>query len=101
MFFFLFLSVYTSFYLSNFIKLIKKPDVIITLGCFLFLILQTCIHLGVTCNLLPITGIPLPFVSYGGNAQLACICLFSLSVRLFYENSRPVLPQKEKKVISI
>ena len=63
--------------------------------------IKTCIHLGVTCNLLPITGIPLPFVSYGGNAQLACICLFSLSVRLFYENSRPVLPQKEKKVISI
>ena len=101
LFFFLFLSIYTCFYLSNFFKLKKLKDVIITLGCFLFLTLQTCIHLGVTCNLLPITGIPLPFISYGGNAQLACICLFSLSVRLFYENNRPLLNPNKKNITLI
>lgn len=92
-FFFLFLNFFSSFYIFNCLKLKKSLDITICLGCFLFLSFQTCIHLAVTCNLLPITGIPLPFISYGGNAQFACLSLLSLSIRLFYENIRPIQRQ--------
>jgi rod shape determining protein RodA len=33
---------------------------------------QTFLNIGMTMGLLPITGVPLPFVSYGGSSLLAC-----------------------------
>jgi cell division protein FtsW len=29
------------------------------------------VHAGVACGLLPVTGLPMPFVSYGGTSMLA------------------------------
>lgn len=98
-FFFLFLTLLNCFYIFNSLKLKKSLDIIICLGSFLFLNFQTCIHLAVTCNLLPITGIPLPFISYGGNAQLACLSLLGLSIKLFYENIRPLKNHKNLQLI--
>lgn len=33
---------------------------------------QTFQNIGMTLNVMPVTGLPLPFVSYGGSAMLAC-----------------------------
>jgi cell division protein FtsW len=33
--------------------------------------LYSFIHAGVSCGLLPVTGLPMPFVSYGGTAMIA------------------------------
>ncbi|MFO8232800.1 MAG: putative peptidoglycan glycosyltransferase FtsW [Longimonas sp.] len=47
------------------------------LGAFLatgfttLIVLYGFIHAGVSCGLLPVTGLPLPFVSYGGTSMLA------------------------------
>jgi cell division protein FtsW len=35
------------------------------------LVLYGFIHAGVACGLLPVTGLPLPFVSYGGTSMVA------------------------------
>jgi rod shape determining protein RodA len=36
------------------------------------LVFQVFENMGMTMGLTPITGIPLPFVSYGGSSTLAC-----------------------------
>ncbi len=49
-------------------------------GVFGWIGYQTFLNMGMTMGLLPITGVPLPFISYGGSSILACfmaigICL--------------------------
>ncbi|MCT1829887.1 MULTISPECIES: putative lipid II flippase FtsW [Brevibacterium] len=45
-----------------------------TAGIFMWLIGQALVNIGVVSGVLPVIGVPLPFVSYGGSALLAtCI----------------------------
>ncbi len=39
-------------------------------GMVMFILLQTFINVGVNVGLLPVTGIPLPFVSQGGSSLI-------------------------------
>jgi rod shape determining protein RodA len=41
---------------------------------------------GMTVNLLPITGIPLPFYSYGGSFALTCWLAIGLSLRVAWQS---------------
>ena len=43
------------------------------------------INVGMTINLMPITGIPLPFFSYGGSFLLACWIAVGILVRISAE----------------
>jgi rod shape determining protein RodA len=43
------------------------------------------VNIGMTLNLLPITGIPLPFFSYGGSFMLACWLSIGIVVRVSAE----------------
>ena len=43
----------------------------IAVGVTTFIFLQTFVNVGMIIGLLPVTGIPLPFMSYGGSALLA------------------------------
>jgi rod shape determining protein RodA len=51
-------------------------------GIFTMLAFQTSINLGMTVGLLPITGIPLPFVSYGGSSLLTNCAAVALVVNI-------------------
>lgn len=42
-------------------------------GLFLYLSIQTFINMGMNLGLLPVAGIPLPFVSYGGSSLLTSL----------------------------
>lgn len=42
-------------------------------------------NVGMTVNLLPITGIPLPFFSYGGSFMLACLLGVGIALRVAWE----------------
>jgi len=53
---------------------------IIVAGVLAWLGYQTFVNMGMTLGLFPVTGVPLPFISYGGSSLLACymaigICL--------------------------
>jgi rod shape determining protein RodA len=43
-------------------------------------------NIGMTVNLMPVTGIPLPFFSYGGSFLLACCIGVGISLRVAYES---------------
>jgi rod shape determining protein RodA len=43
-------------------------------------------NVGMTVNLLPITGIPLPFFSYGGSFLLTCSVAVGISLRVAWES---------------
>jgi rod shape determining protein RodA len=44
-------------------------------GTSMLLLLHVCVNIGMTIGLMPITGIPLPFLSYGGSFLLVCCFL--------------------------
>jgi rod shape determining protein RodA len=43
------------------------------------------VNIGMTLNLMPITGIPLPFFSYGGSFMLACWIAIGILARIASE----------------
>ena len=49
-------------------------------GIFLWIVIQTILNLSAVVALVPLTGIPLPFISYGGSALV--MLLFSMGVLL-------------------
>lgn len=42
-------------------------------GIGVWILLQALVHIGVNVGVLPITGITLPFISYGGTSLVACL----------------------------
>ena len=54
----------------------KAPDdlgMLISVGIGSWLLIQALIHIGVNIGVAPITGLTLPFISYGGNSLVACL----------------------------
>lgn len=59
----------------------KNQDVfssMITLGVALCILIQLTINIGMNIGLLPVTGVPLPFMSYGGSSMLVYWILIGL-----------------------
>lgn len=49
---------------------LKGGERLLALGLGLYLALQAALNIGVTLGVLPVTGVPLPLVSYGGSSLL-------------------------------
>ena len=56
----------------------NRPLFIFTLGIAIQIWMQTFVNIGMNIGLLPVTGIPLPFISVGGSSLMAS--LFSLGI---------------------
>ena len=59
-------------------------------GIFLFHMLE---NIGMTVGLLPITGVPLPFVSYGGSSLLTNLILIALLLNISGRRQRAIFVQ--------
>jgi len=51
----------------------NKASALTAFGLVIWLFLQTAIHLGVNVGLIPLTGVTLPFMSYGGSAMISSL----------------------------
>ena len=47
-------------------------------GISAFILVQVIVNIGMNIGVMPVTGIPLPFLSYGGSALL--ICLWAIGI---------------------
>ena len=65
---------------NNYTKLIAT-------GSATFLVGQSLIHIAVTTGTMPTTGLPLPFVSYGGNSLISSLFIAALLIRCSLEST--------------
>lgn len=58
----------------------------ICLGAGIYIFMHILINLGGLFGLIPLTGVPLPFLSYGGSFTISLICMLSVVQRISIEN---------------
>lgn len=61
-------------------------DAMVAIGCVSMLALQSFIIIGGVTKLIPLTGITLPFVSYGGSSILSCFFILGILEGLAVKN---------------
>lgn len=67
------------------LKKIKLVDKYIIIGIFIMLFYGQIQNIGMTIGLLPITGIPLPFISYGGTSLLSYLFVIGIILNIHKE----------------
>jgi len=68
---------------------IKNRFVELTLGGFVSLLLvHVIINIGMTLGLIPVIGVPLPFVSYGGSSLVGNMIMVGLALNFFHNRRR-------------
>jgi rod shape determining protein RodA len=70
------LFLFLLFFTSCFLILFKTTDnfmKLLVLGVVAYWFIQLLVNISMNLGLMPVTGLPLPFISYGGTAQLANI----------------------------
>lgn len=64
----------------------------LAVGVAVIVAVHVVINIGMNIGLLPVAGVPLPFLSYGGSFVLSCFLLFGL-VQSVHRSSRPQVEQ--------
>ena len=70
---------------------------LVALGCSTILVGQSIMHLAVASGVIPTTGLPLPFISYGGNSLLSSLLIGGLLIRCAIESTGLIGGMKIKK----
>jgi len=62
---------------------------LVAAGVVTWLTFQSFVNVGMTLGIMPVTGLPLPFVSYGGSAMLANLCAVGLLQNVHLRSREP------------
>jgi rod shape determining protein RodA len=68
----------------------NKFHSLLAIGIFSMFIFHIFVNIGMNLSLMPITGVPLPFLSYGGTSLLVNTFLMSLVAKVYSENQKGV-----------
>ncbi len=60
---------------------------LVAIGCGVLLTGQSIMHIAVTTGSMPTTGLPLPFISYGGNSLIASFFIAGMLLRCSLEST--------------
>ena len=82
-----FLAIFSYLSLRVALKCRNNYTKLIAIGCATFLLGQSLIHIAVNTGSMPTTGLPLPFVSYGGNSLISSLFIAALLLRCSLEST--------------
>jgi len=63
----------------------RAPDTfsrLLTVGIISWLEIQAFVHIMAVCGLIPFTGLPLPFISYGGSAFIFALIAAGILINI-------------------
>ena len=75
------------------------PSSIIAFGTFAYLLLHMIVNLGGILALIPLTGVPLPFLSYGGSYMLNVMIMVALCQRIAIETKQKKYRSDFRKIM--
>ncbi|NJK40430.1 MAG: FtsW/RodA/SpoVE family cell cycle protein, partial [Acaryochloridaceae cyanobacterium SU_2_1] len=81
-----FLAIFSSLAWRVAIKTSNTEHRLIAVGALILLVGQSLINIGVVVGVLPTTGLPLPFFSYGGNSMISSLFIAGLLIRVARES---------------
>ena len=93
------LVVYAVMFIAGFVHVRKAPNTyqyLLAAGCVLMIGVQSLINLGVVTGVLPTTGLPLPFISYGGSNFLVMGICVAILVNTSIAWRSPLLQQSKR-----
>ena len=67
---------------------------IIAYGIFSYFLVHVLVNLMGVLGIIPLTGVPLPFLSFGGSYNLSLIVSMFMLQRIYYENREARLRRK-------
>lgn len=80
---------YVIFFVSCYQRIVRVKDrlgFLLGSGILFLMVLQTLVNLAAMVQLVPLTGIPLPFISYGGSSLLTFYSLTGIMLNIFKKN---------------
>ena len=84
--FIIFIAIFDISILSIINKKNDKKDKFIVIGIFTTILYQQIQNISMTIGLLPITGITLPFISYGGSSLLSYMFMWGILLRISHDS---------------
>ena len=67
---------------------------LIAYGVFWYILLHIVVNLGGIMGLIPLTGVPLPFMSYGGSFTMYLVLALTLVQKIAIDNNRQKMSNK-------
>ena len=66
-------------------KTVERFPSLVLIGITTLFLAHIFVNVGMTVNLLPVKGLPLPFLSYGGTFLLSCYAMLGLAMNMSVE----------------
>lgn len=95
---------YSILFIAGVMHIRRAPNTyqyLLAAGCVLMISVQSILNLGVVTGVLPTTGLPLPFISYGGSNFLTMGIFVAIILNTSLAWTGPVLQQSKRKLKDI
>lgn len=98
----LLLMAYATLAVSVAIKAPNKVHQLVAMGSMILIVGQSLLNIGVATGVLPTTGLPFPFFSYGGSSMISSLVSAGLLIRVAREASEAeVVPLKSRRQLEM
>ena len=65
-----------------------RYGLLVAVGIVAMFTFQVLINIGMTVGIMPITGIPLPFISYGGSSLITCFMAVGVLLNIHLQRNK-------------